>query len=164
MLLLRSLSRPLSINIFPKDYSKSEHITSLELRPISTSSVGKNSGSLTRPNVPIVAKTGRNIRPTRSIHCSLFATPIGTTYIRCSRRVWSLTIPSPSGAKLNQNSRTLWACPLISPLKISTKGVEKLLAELNVKKASGPDNIPCKILRELAAELAPIWQQFFSSL
>ena len=34
--------------------------------------------------------------------------------------------------------------------------MEKLLAGLNVKKAFGPDNIPCKILRELAAELAPI--------
>ena len=51
--------------------------------------------------------------------------------------------------------------PLISPLKISTKGVEKLLAGLNVKKASGPDNIPCKILRELAAELAPILTTIF---
>ena len=30
--------------------------------------------------------------------------------------------------------------PLISPLKISTKGVEKLLAGLNVKKVSGPGN------------------------
>ena len=39
----------------------------------------KNGGSLTRPNVPIVAKTGRNISPTRNIHCSLFAAPIGTT-------------------------------------------------------------------------------------
>ena len=46
--------------------------------------------------------------------------------------------------------------PLISPLVIQVKGVEKLLAGLNVKKASGPDNIPCKILRELSAELAPI--------
>ena len=51
--------------------------------------------------------------------------------------------------------------PLISPLKISTKGVEKLLAGLNVKKASGPDNIPCKILLELAAELARILTTIF---
>ena len=51
--------------------------------------------------------------------------------------------------------------PLISPLKISTKGVEKWLAGINAKKASGPDNIPCKILRELAAELAPILTTIF---
>ena len=39
----------------------------------------RKGSSLTRPNVPIVAKTGRNISPTRNIHCSLFAAPIGTT-------------------------------------------------------------------------------------
>ena len=60
-------------------------------------------------------------------------------------------IPKLSGTKT----------PPISSLKISTKGVEKLLAGLNVKKASGPDNIPCKILRELAAELAPILTTIF---
>ena len=39
--------------------------------------------------------------------------------------------------------------------------MEKLLAGLNVKNASGPDNIPCKILWELAAELAPILTTIF---
>ena len=39
--------------------------------------------------------------------------------------------------------------------------MEKFLAGLNVKKASGPDNIPCKILKELAAELAPILTTIF---
>ena len=34
--------------------------------------------------------------------------------------------------------------------------MEKLLAGLNVKKASGPDDISCKLLRELSTELAPI--------
>ena len=48
LLLSKSLSKPLLINIFPKDYSKSESITSLGLRQKSASSVGKNSGSLTR--------------------------------------------------------------------------------------------------------------------
>ena len=39
--------------------------------------------------------------------------------------------------------------------------MEKLLAGLNVKKASGPDNIPCKMLSELSAELAPIWTNIY---
>ena len=46
--------------------------------------------------------------------------------------------------------------PLISGLVITVKGVEQLLAGLNVKKASGPDNISCKLLRELSTEPAPI--------
>ncbi len=35
-------------------------------------------------------------------------------------------------------------------------GVRKLLSELNASKASGPDNIPCRVLKELADELAPV--------
>ena len=34
--------------------------------------------------------------------------------------------------------------------------MEKLLQGLNFGKASGPDNLPCRLLRELAHELAPI--------
>ena len=45
--------------------------------------------------------------------------------------------------------------PPIAHLSISTKGVEKLLTGLNPSKASGPDLIPCRILKELAVELAP---------
>ena len=46
--------------------------------------------------------------------------------------------------------------PPIKPLTISIDGVQKLLLNLNVKKASGPDNISCRILRELSMELAPV--------
>ena len=52
--------------------------------------------------------------------------------------------------------------PSIAPLIISSKGVEKLLSKLNVKKASGPDNISCRILRELSAELAPVLAGIFT--
>ena len=44
--------------------------------------------------------------------------------------------------------------PSIPPLIISSKGVEKLL--------SGPDNISCRILRELSAELAPVLSGIFT--
>ncbi len=46
--------------------------------------------------------------------------------------------------------------PEIKPLQIDVNGIAKLLKNLNVKKASGPDNVSCKILYELADELAPV--------
>jgi hypothetical protein len=38
----------------------------------------------------------------------------------------------------------------------NVKGLEKLLANINPSKASGPDNIPNRILKECAIHLAPI--------
>ena len=46
--------------------------------------------------------------------------------------------------------------PSIDSLCIEEKGVLKLLAGLNVSKASSPDQISCRVLKELASELAPI--------
>ena len=51
--------------------------------------------------------------------------------------------------------------PSIRPLVISTMGVQKLICKLNVKKASRPDNISCKILRELSVEIAPVLTYIF---
>ena len=45
--------------------------------------------------------------------------------------------------------------PDITDLGISTQGVEKLLSNLNVSKASGPDLILCRLLKGLAEEIAP---------
>ncbi len=50
--------------------------------------------------------------------------------------------------------------PLIQPLTITVEAVEKLLSKIKVNKASGPDNIPCRILQELSAELAPMLTDF----
>ena len=63
-----------------------------------------------------------------------------------------MNIPKPSGEP----------APTINPLFITVNGVEKILSGLNVKKASGPDNISCKILRELATELAPSLTNIFN--
>ena len=52
--------------------------------------------------------------------------------------------------------------PSIPPLVIHTQGIEKLLSEVDPNKATGPDNIPCRILKENAAILAPILQVIFS--
>lgn len=44
----------------------------------------------------------------------------------------------------------------INRLQISVDGVTKLLQQLKVNKASGPDDIPCRILKELAIEISPV--------
>ena len=56
------------------------------------------------------------------------------------------------------------AYPPIKPLTISIDGVQKLLLNLNVKKASGPDNISCRIPRELSMELAPVLAAYIPNL
>ncbi len=43
----------------------------------------------------------------------------------------------------------------INELHVTTKGVQKLLSNINPQKATGPDGIPGRILKELAPELAP---------
>ena len=54
--------------------------------------------------------------------------------------------------------------PVITDLGISTEAVEKLLSNLNVNKESGPDLIPCRILKGLAEEIAPFWPRFLDNL
>ena len=44
--------------------------------------------------------------------------------------------------------------PSISSLHISPPGVAKLLSHLKINKASGPDNIPSRLLKEFGEELA----------
>jgi hypothetical protein len=46
--------------------------------------------------------------------------------------------------------------PEMDPIIIEVNGVEKLLKQLNVNKALGPDEIPTKILKEHANILAPV--------
>ena len=52
--------------------------------------------------------------------------------------------------------------PNISNLFISEGGILKLLKGLAISKASGPDQIPNKILRELAIHLAPVLTSLFN--
>ena len=51
--------------------------------------------------------------------------------------------------------------PSIDSLSIRVEGVQKLLSNLNVTKASDPDNISCKILCKLSTELAPVLCNIF---
>ena len=51
--------------------------------------------------------------------------------------------------------------PPIRDLYIREEGVQKLLAGIDPCKASGPDEIPFRVLRELASELAPVFTCLF---
>ena len=46
---------------------------------------------------------------------------------------------------------------------MSAEGVQKLLDGLNIHKASGPDGIPSRLLKELSKELAPVFALFFQA-
>jgi len=62
------------------------------------------------------------------------------------------SIPAPDGIPY----------PAIEDLQITTEGLEKLLNKVNVNKASGPDAIPNRLLKELSHELSPILQFLFT--
>jgi len=50
----------------------------------------------------------------------------------------------------------------IPPIHFSTAGITKLPQKVDCKKANGPHGIPCYILKEAAAELAPFLQFLFT--
>ena len=45
--------------------------------------------------------------------------------------------------------------PTIGQLRFTSAGVEKLLQDLNPRKASGPDEISARLLQRMAKQLAP---------
>ncbi len=45
-----------------------------------------------------------------------------------------------------------------------TKGVEKLLQKHKINKASGPDDLPAYIHREIATDLTPVFTAIFNQL
>ena len=51
----------------------------------------------------------------------------------------------------------------ISDIFVTTKGVEKLLKNLNPNKATGPDGISPRVLKEFASEIAPILTIIFQT-
>ena len=46
---------------------------------------------------------------------------------------------------------------------VTTGGVFKLLSNLKIYKATGPDDVPARLLKELAAELTPVFTLFFQT-
>ena len=55
------------------------------------------------------------------------------------------SIPSPDG--------TLF--PSMPEIEVTNEGVVKLLLKLNPNKASGPDLLPARVLKEMATEIGP---------
>jgi hypothetical protein len=51
--------------------------------------------------------------------------------------------------------------PSIIPLEITINGVKKLLENINVSKAAGPDEIPGRLLNMLSTELTPVIHSIF---
>ena len=52
--------------------------------------------------------------------------------------------------------------PTLPPLTFSCDGIQKFLTQLNPNKASGPDNIPIRMLKECAPQIAPLLQALFT--
>ena len=52
--------------------------------------------------------------------------------------------------------------PEIGDITINSEGIQKLLQSIKPNKASGPDDIPCRLLKELAKEIAPILTIIFN--
>ena len=51
--------------------------------------------------------------------------------------------------------------PPMPEIEINVAGVEKLLSKLKIHKATGPDGVPSRILRECASEIAPAISTIF---
>ena len=51
----------------------------------------------------------------------------------------------------------------IDNISVTEEGVYKLLSNLEVHKAMGPDEIPTRLLKELAEELTPIFTLFYQA-
>ena len=53
--------------------------------------------------------------------------------------------------------------PSMDNIHVTQEGVHKLLSYLQVHKAMGPDEIPSRLLKELAKELTPIFTLFYQA-
>jgi len=62
-------------------------------------------------------------------------------------------IPTPSGTPF----------PEMDMIDIKEEGILKLLRNINPRKATGPDNIPARLLRDYAVDLAPILTLIFQA-
>ena len=53
--------------------------------------------------------------------------------------------------------------PSISPISVHVEGVAQLLTNIQSQKASGPDNLPARFLKEVANEIAPVLTVIFQA-
>ena len=64
-----------------------------------------------------------------------------------------------SSIKLNEKTN----CNTMNKIKVSEKGVLKLMSKLNENKATGPDDIPGKLLKLCSKELSPVFTILFQA-
>ena len=121
--------------------------------------IGRNSACIRTPSGHCAGRDGLIL--TRSLN-SAYQRTIAYLFGNTLRPSDKTTLGSPHWKARVSFSRTIWPRPPPPPppppianLDITTTGVERLLARLDPNKASGPDNISCRILKELAVELAP---------
>ena len=70
--------------------------------------------------------------------------------------------PQPHIKQLVKQAIAVMYAPKMQMIDISIEGVDKLLQGLSPNKASGPDEISPKILKELHHEIAPILTLIFN--
>ena len=51
--------------------------------------------------------------------------------------------------------------PAVDKIHVTCDGVLKLLQNIEVKKATGPDNLPARVLKEFAEEITPVLTYIF---
>ena len=66
------------------------------------------------------------------------------------------------GDEIPSMGEELNSVPDIEGCVVRTEGVLKLLQDINVNKASGPDDIPCRMLKMISVDLAPCLTKLFN--
>ena len=78
--------------------------------------------------------------------------PVTSNFTQCSLTQEGDELPpTPPGPRL----------PDMPAIRVTHKGVLDLLEAIVPGKASGPDNIPARVLKESAESLAPVLTDFF---
>ena len=72
--------------------------------------------------------------------------------------------PKDKSTILNRQYPSTLSYPNMEDIEIDEAGIRKLLQKTNQRKATGPDCIPARILKDCTSELAPILTVMFKSL
>ena len=96
----------------------------------------------------------------RNKHNILTSDPVEKAHLIHNQFDSVFSNPSP---KIQPNFDEKDRLPTLNPLKVSTRGILKLLSNLNPNKAIGPDNVPGKFLKLCSHEIADIYQVLFQA-
>ena len=101
-----------------------------------------------------------NIPDLTNDHGNLAQDPLGKANLLNEQFSSVFSNPSPAiDTTLSQQTRL----PDIQEILVSSEGVHKLLSNINVNKATGPDGIPGRILKICAMEYADIYRLLFQA-